>query len=81
MQKIHGKRKSKVDNSIKELRQQIWDDIHNMSNENLIASLIIYAEHMKEECPKVGIANMNRDIEEARKIIDKLWINHLVSRG
>lgn len=64
-----------------EMRRIVWDGLNNQSNENLIELLQSYSHRMKEGYKKVGIGNMSRDIEEARKIIDKLWINHLVSRG
>ena len=67
--------------SIKEMRRIVWDGLNNQSNENLIELLQSYSNRMKEEYQKVSIANMSRDIEDTRKIIDKLWINHLVSRG
>ena len=67
--------------SIKEMRQIVWDGLNYQSNENLIELLQSYSNRMKEEYQKVGIANMSRDIEDTRKIINKLWLNHLVARG
>ena len=64
-----------------EMRRIVWDGLNNQSNENLIELLQSYSNRMKEEYQKVSIANMSRDIEDTRKIIDKLWINHLVARG
>ena len=72
---------SNDEEGLDEMRKMLYEETVNQSNEGLIGFLSYYAKRMKEEYSRRGISRMNQDLEDARRIIDILWIRHLVSRG